>query len=572
MRGNELTCSEANKAKTKWANGAYLLYMTIRNAVFGPSNPCREKSQIEICPLFNNSTPKKVKDRKTGLGKMKDETTGCELKNITYPKGCLVVKLSDAPEIETIINNYAESIRHNSAEKSPIITALKDESLGDNKANAIFLYTDGRYTDQPDDFIRYFMRLDPWDMTAAEREIYNKCQLQTSLPNASKNTLRRPGKKAKSGTNNNREKELKDCISRESPNIPQNVNFIAPMPYSENSDAAVKNTLNENVRTLYGTKESPSNNSPVLNSTGIVSSNFARKLQQTDFIFVATPNGLEQLKNKIGSRIQSRIERARASLPASSQAQPGQQPAPVASQCCQSLPPQCLPVTARADSYGDVVAVGRRGDWHCSGVAVAQQWVLTARHCLPAEQVMAGIDIREGVEARRIIETVVPPDPSLDVALVRLDGRLDATIHLRRRATDQSPPSGVARLVGFGAIDSQGQYGFGRRHNTDLPITGWGCDPGRATTLGCLPASELVIPGSGGRDTCDGDSGGPVFELMPLAAQCCAGRLLGITSRPMATSRTRCGGGGVYVRVDQLDAWIEKTTHQQTAPSMKENE
>lgn len=224
--------------------------------------------------------------------------------------------------------------------------------------------------------------------------------------------------------------------------------------------------------------------------------------------------------------------------------------------------PTCQTAEGSNDLFSDVVAVGRATSWHCTGVAVSPRLVLTARHCLPATHVLAGPDVRQGGPVGRVVETYLPLDESLDAALLRLDQPLAVRLHVRRRDSDSMAPVGVARLIGFGAIDPQGSYGFGRKHHTDLPISGWGCDDSRSAALGCSPGSELAIPASGGRDTCDGDSGGPVFELVRVARPCCPWRLVGITSRPLATSSSRCGGGGVYIRADRLDGWISKTIRQ----------
>jgi secreted trypsin-like serine protease len=87
----------------------------------------------------------------------------------------------------------------------------------------------------------------------------------------------------------------------------------------------------------------------------------------------------------------------------------------------------------------------------------------------------------------------------------------------------------------------------------DVPIIGWQCDARRQADYGCDPAHEMVISRTAGRDTCDGDSGGPVFERIDGGW-----RLLAITSRPVAFSAVRCGDGGVYVRVDSLRSWIDE--------------
>jgi secreted trypsin-like serine protease len=61
----------------------------------------------------------------------------------------------------------------------------------------------------------------------------------------------------------------------------------------------------------------------------------------------------------------------------------------------------------------------------------------------------------------------------------------------------------------------------------------------------------MVIASIGGRDTCWGDSGGPVLE--PFAE---TWRLIAITSRPTLHGGASCGRGGIYIRIDVIDAWL----------------
>ena len=206
-----------------------------------------------------------------------------------------------------------------------------------------------------------------------------------------------------------------------------------------------------------------------------------------------------------------------------------------------------------SDSYDDVVAVGSVDHFRCTGVFVATDWVLTARHCLPANRVMQGYDALSPRMVHVVDRHAVGPG-HLDVALLHLSSRVPVdTLHPRRRAGHYTPPNGILRLVGYGALDASGRRGFGWKRKIDIPTTSWGCDENRSRTLKCDMDNEFVIPSSGGRDTCDGDSGGPAFEYLD------GWRLVGITSRAIATARVRCGDGGVYVRIDKLDRWIEAT-------------
>lgn len=235
-------------------------------------------------------------------------------------------------------------------------------------------------------------------------------------------------------------------------------------------------------------------------------------------------------------------------------------PPPAEPECEPPPSEPAVPVCASTtpDTLSDALAIGRRGNWHCSAVAVSPSLVLTARHCLPADTVGIGADARTPERIHRVLATHTAPDASVDAALLEVEPPMAVTIHARRHHGETEPPQGVARLMGFGAIDLQGLYGFGRKHIVEVPVSGWGCDPQRAATVGCMPDWELTIAGTAGRDTCDGDSGGPVFEQTLVPSPCCPWRLIGITSRPMVTARLRCGGGGIYVRVDRLDDWIER--------------
>lgn len=208
--------------------------------------------------------------------------------------------------------------------------------------------------------------------------------------------------------------------------------------------------------------------------------------------------------------------------------------------------------TATLDPFADVVIVGTKHGYRCSGILVDDTHVLTAAHCLPAERVGVGNGLPDVVEvAVRRAER----HPDADVALITLDASVRVKPRARRTRRDATPPLGVLRIVGFGLKDQLRLAGFGQKRQLDVPVDGWGCDRRRGRELGCNAAFEMLLRGGRNNDTCFGDSGGGVFELGEHGW-----RLLGIVSRGTRPKRVLCGEGGIYTRVDVIDAWITRTT------------
>jgi endonuclease G len=200
----------------------------------------------------------------------------------------------------------------------------------------------------------------------------------------------------------------------------------------------------------------------------------------------------------------------------------------------------------------------------CSGTLIAPTVVLTAGHCDdPAEpplpdHVLIGTSslARPGDGETLAIARGIPfPDAAQteDVALLILaqpSSRPPRKIATGWARADLVDGAAIA-LVGFGAINKDGDQFVDALQEARTTITDADCSTSIGCNPGAQPAGELGAGGMG-IDTCPGDSGGPLYLTTAYGTF-----LAGVTSRAYGNAQFECSEGGIYERPDKIVDWIE---------------
>ena len=217
-------------------------------------------------------------------------------------------------------------------------------------------------------------------------------------------------------------------------------------------------------------------------------------------------------------------------------------------------------------AYPFVVAVGNTDGTYCGGTLIAANVVLTAAHCITGKPT-ALQHLRVLVGSPRLRSDLATPDgvlvlgvsavyvhPKFSEATMRYDAALLTLDHsipgVRTIAlADASPHAGsTVSAAGWGATTEDGGAMPMHLRSVVLKVgTSSSCKRGNATA-GEYFSPSMLCASNPGRDTCSGDSGGPLISTHNGHAV-----LIGITS--FGEGCADANHPGVYTRASAIRAW-----------------
>jgi len=230
-------------------------------------------------------------------------------------------------------------------------------------------------------------------------------------------------------------------------------------------------------------------------------------------------------------------------------------------------------VSQNDETWRFIVAIKENGEQYCGGSLIAPNWILTAAHCLSDDNgnpLVPTMNDTVGTASYNLLNMVnkdvkrfiVHPEFNIytmdnDIALIELDSKITNVTPIAYDTKHPLTPSTQTKVAGWGNMRTVSYLYPNDLRAALTPIVDFDQCNASNSYDGKL-TQNMMCAGyfESNRDSCDGDSGGPLIV---------DNTLVGIVS--WGSECAEDGFPGVYTKVQNYTSWIETYVYKKEMPT-----